>query len=78
VIAGLVARAYPMEDRDALVLASIVSAAAIGGSDSWGRGDADRATVEAVTTAAIQGAIRAVARRPSAGSAAPDVDRAQG
>lgn len=61
-VADLVTRACGLTGREAMVLASIVTGAVTAASDSLGRGDAPRATVERVTTTAVVGAVRAAAR----------------
>ncbi len=59
-VTTLLARGYGLRGKGARVLAGLVTAMAIAGSDSLGRGDAARSTVERTTVAAAQGAVRAV------------------
>jgi len=59
-LAKLVHQAYGVKGRTAMVLASIIAGAVTAGSDSVGRGDASRSTVERLTTTAVIAAAHAV------------------
>ncbi len=59
-VADLLAVAYGLRGRRALVLASIVTAAVTAASDAWGRGDASRSVCERVAVDAVIGGIHAV------------------
>lgn len=59
-VATLLERGYGLRGKGARVLAGLVTGLAIAGSDSLGRGDAARPTVERTTVAAVQGAVRGV------------------
>ncbi len=59
-IIELLERAFGLRGRTAVVLGSLVGGLATAGSDSFGRGDASRSTVERTTVAATLGAVRAV------------------
>lgn len=60
-IAGLLAQSYGVKGRKASVLASMVTAAVVGASDSVGRGEASRAMAEKVAITALSAAVQAVA-----------------
>ncbi len=59
-VIDLVERAYGVRGRTGVVLASLLAGLITAGSDSLGRGDAARPTVERTTVAAAIGAVHAV------------------
>ena len=61
-IAALIERHYGVRGKALTVLAALVTGLITAGSDSLGRGDAARTTVERTTVAAAIGAIHAVAQ----------------
>ena len=60
----LLRRGYGLGGKQAIVLATIVTGLVTAGSDSLGRGEAARSTVERITIAAAVGAVRAVVGGP--------------
>ena len=60
----LLRRGYGLGGKQAIVLATIVTGLVTAGSDSLGRGEAARSTVERITIAAAVGAVRAVVGSP--------------